>query len=142
MIRYVALGSSALRLADDEYYRDAGAWSVKYIERDGKLLSVSDKPWLHNIELIPITEKEWRLSNRGYVKDLSTEVDTPINAHVENAMLQKYLNDPPVYDLPVIEVKGFNVGFSEGEVCGVRDCQGVITREDDGLVCRVCGRLL
>lgn len=58
---------SALRLIDDEYYRDAGDWSTKYIFEDGVLLSwFDDLPHLHLQPLTEITEQEWRDDNGEY----------------------------------------------------------------------------
>ena len=52
------------------------------------------------------------------------EVDTPINVHVENAEIQKYLGSPSSY-LEVIDVFGF--GHIGGSVCGRGiGCKGII----------------
>jgi len=72
---YVSMGGrTEMKLTEDkkEHYRIAGQWSVGYEVRDGKVFSVynneySPMPWLNNVELIPITEKEWREGNEGYV---------------------------------------------------------------------------
>lgn len=58
---YVKLGSSALRYDEvfNNYYRDAGDWSVGYIVVDNKLLSNSNIPHLHRQPLIEITYDEW-----------------------------------------------------------------------------------
>ena len=68
--KYVMLGQTEMRLKEDEYWRNAGLWGVNYKIKNGKLFS--DLPdmkdhGLHNVELIPITEEEWRKGNEGYV---------------------------------------------------------------------------
>lgn len=78
--KYVSLNGTEMRLREKEYWRDglrgkeywrdAGSWSVNYKIIDGKLLSWhwrQGQDWLHRVELIPITEKEWRKGNSGYV---------------------------------------------------------------------------
>ena len=70
--KYVKLGGSELRLriSQKDYWRDAGYWGVKYKIKDGKLLSShwgQGHQWLHDVELIPITEEEWRKGNAGYI---------------------------------------------------------------------------
>jgi hypothetical protein len=69
--KYVRFGTiTAMRLRGDtnEYWSDAGQWGVGHRYVDGKLLSWApgDKD-LHRIELVEITEGEWRKSNEGYV---------------------------------------------------------------------------
>ena len=61
-----------MRLVDDEndyrngYWRDAGLWGVGYKIKGDKLYSIIEgHPRLHNQELIPITEEEWRKVNHG-----------------------------------------------------------------------------
>ena len=84
--RYVRLNNSALRYKSNKnlpydwsdkkinpcYYRDAGNWEVefRYDENLNKWFSVCkhrDMPWLHDVELIPITKKEWLNDNKGYI---------------------------------------------------------------------------
>jgi len=68
--KYVSLNGVEMRLRGKEYWRDAGLWGVKYKIKDGKLLSShwrQGHDWLHGVELIPITEEEWRNGNAGYV---------------------------------------------------------------------------
>jgi hypothetical protein len=74
--KYVSLNGTALKLehTDDgnhyHYWRVAGLWGVDYKIIDGKLYSWHWRmghDWLHRVELIPITEQEWRNDNRGYV---------------------------------------------------------------------------
>jgi len=69
--KYVKLLETEMKLDGDEYYRNAGNWSVKYKIIDGKLLSWhwnQGHNWLHRIELIPITKKEWEKGNRRYIR--------------------------------------------------------------------------
>ena len=77
--KYVRLNNSALRYKSLRYksnngfpcyYRDAEDWEVefRYDETLEKWFSISpDDSWLHDIELIPITEIEWRIDNDGYI---------------------------------------------------------------------------
>lgn len=70
---YVKLNECELRLRGNEYWRDAGCWGVGFKIKNGKLLSSywrkgHDK--LHGIELIPISEEEWRNGNKGYIDHL------------------------------------------------------------------------
>jgi hypothetical protein len=68
--KYVSLNGVEMRLRGKEYWRDAGLWGVNYKIKDGKLLSShwrQGHDWLHGVELIPITEEEWRKGNAGYV---------------------------------------------------------------------------
>lgn len=70
--KFVMLGSSELRLKGNEYYRDAGMWGVGFRIKGGKLLSShwrQGHDWLHNVELIPITEEQWKKGNEGYLPD-------------------------------------------------------------------------
>ena len=74
--KYVKLGpnGTALRLkrgdyySEDEevYYRDGGDWSINFQIKNNKIMSVSSMLHLSNIELIEITEEEWRTSNGRY----------------------------------------------------------------------------
>lgn len=85
VIKYVKLGSSALRLtSDNTYYRDAGIWEVEYKLIDGKLFSVSTMDHLNNVELIPITEEEWYKDNEGYVKLTIEVLLTILNRSYDN----------------------------------------------------------
>jgi hypothetical protein len=68
--KFVSLDGCEMRLKDSQYWRDAGNWGVDYKIIDGKLLSWHWRlghDWLHRVELIPITEEEWRKGNKGYV---------------------------------------------------------------------------
>jgi len=72
---FVRLGDSALRYdhEEDNYFRDAGCWSVGYKLVDGKYYSIDNYgdgkgSNLDNVELIPITEKEYNEDNKGYVE--------------------------------------------------------------------------
>lgn len=68
--RYVSLGNTEMKYDEDEdeYFRDAGNWSVKYKYHEGKLLSdCADMPWIHEFELKEITFDEWKAGNAGYV---------------------------------------------------------------------------
>lgn len=70
---YVSLGGdggTAMRYdkVEDNYYRDAGIWSVDYKYMDGELVSdCEDMEWIHEKELVEITYEEWKQSNNGYV---------------------------------------------------------------------------
>jgi hypothetical protein len=75
--------SSCLRLVENDnefhgypdkyYYRDAGDWGVGFKIVDNKLISDSKILYgnqhlqLHNKDLIPVTKKEWKKCNKGYV---------------------------------------------------------------------------
>jgi hypothetical protein len=68
--KYVSLNGVEMRLKGKEYWRDAGLWGVKYKIKNGKIFSShrnQEQDWLDDIELIPITEDEWRKANKGYV---------------------------------------------------------------------------
>ncbi len=80
--KYVSIeGICMLRLRGDQYYRDAGVWSVEYRVKKTiflrKLKVYIHQPnsdfWehLHGKELKPCTEQEWREDNRGHVSELS-----------------------------------------------------------------------
>jgi hypothetical protein len=70
---YVSLGGkggTAMRYdkASDDYYRDAGIWSVDYKYMDGKLVADCEHmEWIDEKELVEITYEEWKQSNHGYV---------------------------------------------------------------------------
>jgi hypothetical protein len=70
---YVSLGGkggTAMRYdkASDDYYRDAGIWSVDYKYMDGKLVADCEHmEWIDEKELVEITYEEWKQSNNGYV---------------------------------------------------------------------------
>lgn len=67
--KFVRLDNSELRLVGNEYYRDAGKWSVGYKVVDNKLYSVlKGMPSVDNKLLVEITEKEWRKGNGVYVR--------------------------------------------------------------------------
>lgn len=73
--KYVKLNDSALVLREKEkvYFRHAGNWSIRYKIENGKLLSVVINPYtlttgIDNVELIEITEQEWRDDNKGYIR--------------------------------------------------------------------------
>jgi len=77
--KYVRLNMSELRLKDNTYYRDAGYWGVGYRHIDGKLVSwIPNAPWIHNVELIEITEKVWRKANKAYLLKLEHKDYSPI----------------------------------------------------------------
>jgi hypothetical protein len=73
--KYVKLDQTEMRLTrnpdsgidsgmDLMYFRDAGLWGVDFKIEDNKIISICygfDR--LNDIELIPITEKEWRKGN-------------------------------------------------------------------------------
>ena len=68
--KYVSLNGCELRLRNSEYWRDAGQWGVNYKIKNGKIFSShyhQGNDHLHNIELIPISEENWRKGNDGYV---------------------------------------------------------------------------
>jgi len=64
--KYVKINGTALRLINDEYYRDGGAWSVGYKFFKGKLYSDSNVASVNDKELIECSEEEWRKSNGEY----------------------------------------------------------------------------
>lgn len=70
--KYVSLNGTELRLKDNEYWRDAGLWGVGYKIVDGKLFScwIEEDAIIHNKELIPITEEEWRKGNGKYINEI------------------------------------------------------------------------
>ena len=67
---YVRLGGTAMRynVDSDQYYRDAGCWSVNYKIVDKKIISDCryGLDYLSNIELMPITFEEYCAENVGY----------------------------------------------------------------------------
>jgi len=81
--KYIRLHNTAMRLtrkqqnwgepkAGYHYWRDAGLWGIdfRYDEVEQKWYSVwadDEMDWLHNKELIPITRKEYRDENKGYL---------------------------------------------------------------------------
>lgn len=71
--QFVKLNNSGLRLLKNgkEYYRDGGAWSIGFRYIEGKWVSWKTSgigiKHLHKVELIEITEEEWRESNKGYI---------------------------------------------------------------------------
>lgn len=73
--KYVKLGHSALRLLSDEvygshYYRDAGMWHIGFVVKDNKLFAkslYSEMNHAEGLELVPISKKEWKEDNLGYV---------------------------------------------------------------------------
>ncbi len=74
--KYVIMGTKnkgvemKLDFDNEEYWRDAGMWGVKFKFVKGKLISwmpKSSMPWLHKVPLIKITENEWMEGNKGYV---------------------------------------------------------------------------
>jgi hypothetical protein len=68
--KYVSLKGVAMRLTpqENQYYRHAGEWGVYYKVVDGKVFSKCPYlPWIHNVELIPITEEQWKIDNQGYL---------------------------------------------------------------------------
>lgn len=67
--KFVKLNDRALRLKGNEYYLDAGNWSVEYKIINGELLSWSPyiaSNFLHKKPLIEITEEQWRIDNGDY----------------------------------------------------------------------------
>ena len=67
--KFVRLGASELRLIGGQYWRDGGRWGVSWNYIDGVLYSwnpYSDHTHLHKVELIEITEEEWRVGNGPY----------------------------------------------------------------------------
>lgn len=67
---YVSLKGTEMKYDphSDNYYRDAGAWSVDYRIADGKIFSVCNgMDWLHDVELVVISHEEWLKGNDGYV---------------------------------------------------------------------------
>lgn len=68
--KFVKLGTTAMRLRGNRYYRDGGDWSVDYKIIDDNLISwCLYLPNLHKVPLIEITEKEWREDNGHYAPD-------------------------------------------------------------------------
>ena len=68
--QYICIEGTEMRydIEEDEYYRDAGCWSLKYKYIDDRLVSdCDDIPWLHEKELKEISVDEWRKGNEGYV---------------------------------------------------------------------------
>ena len=68
--KYVKLYESELRLKDGAYYRDAGRWEVGYVVKENNKVYSTYKDiddYLHDVELVPITQKEWRKGNKGYI---------------------------------------------------------------------------
>lgn len=71
--QYAMLKGTEMRLTDKhgekQYWRDAGLWGVKFRIKGDKVFAwcKSIAPHLHNVELIPITEEEWRNGNEGYI---------------------------------------------------------------------------
>lgn len=68
------MGNTAMRYdkRSNDYYRDGGNWSIDYKIVDDKLISVCNygMPHLNGIEMIPISEKEWRKNNGQYAPKL------------------------------------------------------------------------
>jgi hypothetical protein len=59
---------NCLRLDGDEYYRDAGAWGVRFKVSDNKIhINAPEHKNLNGLELIECTEEEWKKCNEGYV---------------------------------------------------------------------------
>ena len=81
--KYIRLHNTAMRLCQKDqywgeskagfhYWRDAGQWGIdfRFDEVEQKWFSVSireETEWLHDKELIPITRKEYRDENKGYL---------------------------------------------------------------------------
>lgn len=70
--KYVRLGNTAMRLKEGakQYWRDAGLWGVDYRIKKGKLIAWCPNiglDYLHRVELIEISEDEWRKANEGYI---------------------------------------------------------------------------
>ena len=61
--KYVSIKGSAMRLKGNEYWKDGGLWGVHYYWDRDKLLSIHPHEHLNKIELIEITEEEWRKGN-------------------------------------------------------------------------------
>jgi len=67
--KFVRMGGkngTALRLRNDTYYRDGGAWDVGYKFFKGKLYSSSHVSSVNEKELVECTEEEWREDNGSY----------------------------------------------------------------------------
>jgi hypothetical protein len=62
---YIRYGSTDMALSVwrsyPEYWRDAGAWGIKFYFQDGKFYAED------GTELIEITREQWAESNRGYI---------------------------------------------------------------------------
>ena len=72
---YVSLNGVQMRLTGKGYWRDAGLWGVNCKTKNGRLLSSPLKQWndrLHGVELIPISEEEWRKGNDGYISHITS----------------------------------------------------------------------
>lgn len=81
--KYIRLHNTAMRLTQKQrnwgepeagfhYWRDAGLWGIdfRFDEIEQKWYSVSireETDWLNDKELIPITRKEYREENKGYL---------------------------------------------------------------------------
>ena len=66
--QYARLGNSVLRyrLKEQDYYKDAGCWSIKFTMKEGKVFAKSSY-WqvehFDGLEMKPSTESEWRKDN-------------------------------------------------------------------------------
>lgn len=73
--QFIMMGNSAMRYRKnhDDYYRDGGRWYIDYKIVGDKLFSVCHygMPNLNGIEMVPISEKEWRKDNGQYAPPLS-----------------------------------------------------------------------
>ena len=68
--KYVRLKNTCLRYREEQndYYRDAGSWSVDYTwDRNNVLTSVSTMEQLHGVELVEVGESAWHEDNGRYV---------------------------------------------------------------------------
>lgn len=68
--QYICINGTAMRydIDEDEYYRDAGCWSLKYkYINDTLVADCNDMPWLHEKELKKITKDKWRNDNYGHL---------------------------------------------------------------------------
>ena len=69
-VRIGGLNGVCLRKEGNSYYRDAGAWNVRYILKGDKIFvnePTGPANHLHNMELSECSEEEWRLDNQGYI---------------------------------------------------------------------------
>ena len=65
---FVKMRSSYLRYreVENDYYVDAGNWSVGWAYEGSTLRAVSNAPALHNVELVPCTKNVWFPKNKEY----------------------------------------------------------------------------
>lgn len=64
--------TTAMRLKDGVYYRDGGNWSTRFKIKGDKIFAVSSKRDIsqtNGLELVEVTEAEWREDNGRYAPE-------------------------------------------------------------------------